>query len=630
MPELRWIQHCKPRLDTIMLEQKGLDLLADRFVKLVDAVTQKAPGYLYGQYKNSELLINKGLPDYLQANYEKCESIRTLIKRDSPTPLADVYVPPNFKTNQETFSAQEIADAIGANLQRTIVTGLAGSGKSVFLKSLFRKSIEDGHTYYPVYFELRSASPDSKAVLKEEIFKSIKTFAPGFTKQQFDFGLKRGSFYLMIDALDEAPIDRRGNISAEISEMARKYPSCPIVLTSRPDDDFHSWEGFTTAYLLPFSKEQCLEYVRKIDFDEAKKTEFLDALGEDLFERHIEFLSNPLLTAMMLLTYDEYGEIPARRHVFFEKCFQVLLREHDVSKGRYRREFHSGLDYTSLEAVLRYFCVVSYLERKFTFNRASALAFIGNALDSLGHESSSEDLLLDLTKSICILQQDGDYYEFVHRSFQEYFYSKFVVADREFTLQQKISEFLKIDDVIDMVIDMDRAYFESDFILPNVKRLNQLFNNTDALKKPDLILNKFFANSSFREKQNGDEKKLNGLSVSYTVSHEDSEYEARGLNLLVYKYLMRYHRNLFDQTKAKKSPSRDTILDVFGARDESSSKRHRGNIPLKFHNREKLIILGSGYFAQSLKVGLRELENRLEKMRVTRSKSLSARLKIKK
>jgi len=166
--------------------------------------------------------------------------------------------------------------------ERIIITGLAGSGKSVYLKSLFTQSIENGHTYYPIFFELRSLPQEGMKSLKEEIFQSVKAFAPNFTKKQFEFGLKYGHFYLIIDALDETPLSLKDTVSSEINDLARKYLKCPLVLTSRPSEDFVSWEGFSIARLQPFTLEKCVEYIDKIDFDEGKKREFLDVLKEGL------------------------------------------------------------------------------------------------------------------------------------------------------------------------------------------------------------------------------------------------------------------------------------------------------------------------------------------------------------
>ena len=299
--------------------------LANEFAKIIEALTQKAPGYAFSLYKNRELLLSKGLPSYLEANYHKCETVRTLIRRDAPVALDSIYVAPSFHMKRNVVTSEELIQAIGGELQPTVITGLAGSGKSVFLKRLFRKSIEDGHTFYPIFFELRSLASDADFSLQEVLFESVKKFAEGFTAGQFSFGLKRGSFFIIIDAFDESPVELRDRLSDEIVDFRRKYPRCPIVISSRPSEVFSTWEGFVEAKLQPFSKEQCISFISKIDFDAERKRQFKDALEADLFAKHKEFLSTHLLASMMLLPYDEYGEIPAKRHVFLKSVFKYCF-----------------------------------------------------------------------------------------------------------------------------------------------------------------------------------------------------------------------------------------------------------------------------------------------------------------
>ena len=37
-----------------------------------------------------------------------------------------------------------------------------------------------------------------------------------------------------------------------------------------------------------------------------------------------------------------------------------------------------------------------------------------------------------------LLLQDGNFFEFIHRSFQEYFFAKFIVNDRKLELENKL------------------------------------------------------------------------------------------------------------------------------------------------------------------------------------------------
>lgn len=171
--------------------------------------------------------------------------------------------------------------------------------------------------------------------------------------------------------------------------------------------------------MLPFDLEKVVDYISKLRFDEEKKKDFLTDLQEGLFEKNEDFLSNPLLSAMMLLTYDSFEEIPEKRHIFYSKCFDVLAREHDASKGRYKRELFSDLASDQLEMVFMFFCAISYVDRQFSFNDSQMIKYVGSAISSCGFETDVAAVIKDFRESISIVELVGLNYEFAYRSFPE-------------------------------------------------------------------------------------------------------------------------------------------------------------------------------------------------------------------
>ena len=59
--------------------------------------------------------------------------------------------------------------------------------------------------------------------------------------------------------------------------------------------------------------------------------------------KHESFASNPLLLNIMLLTYDNYADIPEKLHLFYSNAFETLYIKHDATKGGYKREFKTKL-----------------------------------------------------------------------------------------------------------------------------------------------------------------------------------------------------------------------------------------------------------------------------------------------
>lgn len=353
-----------------------------------------------------------------------------------------------------------------------------------------------------------------------EIFTSIHECCESFTRAQFNHGLKSGVFYFLLDGFDELNQEIREQVSDEITALARNHNKCALIVTSCPSDEFVSWEGFAEAKLLPFDLEKAVEYISKLRFDEDKKKGFLVDLEGGEFEKNKDFLSNPFLSAMMLLTYDLFGEILEKRHIFYAKCFDVLAREHDSSKGWYKRELFSDLAMDQIEKAFMYFCAFSYIERIFSFNDEQMERYVKEAIGTCGVEASTAEVIRDFRESISIIERVGLFYEFAHRSFQEYFYAKFVVSDRRLTLEQKIgwlTDSFASDDTIDMIADMDRTYFEDEFLLPNIKNLNQKLAKIDPDSNPAGILSKFYSRMHTSAHRSDDSEHLEHV-VYYTLA----------------------------------------------------------------------------------------------------------------
>lgn len=464
--------------------------------KFLIAMSKKATKYCVAKYKNLEMKLNKGLPEYIKANYQRCAYVRTLLQRDEPTELDKIYEPLQFKIDDDILEEDEIKLSIASNLHRTIISGYAGNGKTIFLKKIYKELIDNQVNFYPIFVELRNISSDTQTLL-DYIYESIKTYSDSFTQEQFTYGLEKGLFYFLIDGLDEVSDSQQSNIQEEIIKLTLKYPDCPFVVTSRPNE-FTTWENFYVAHLLPFDYRQCQSFIKKIDYVKERKTEFLEFLTEYKFAKHKEFLSNPLLASMMLLTFDEYGDIPAKRHIFYEKCFQVLIKEHDASKGRFLRPLKSKLSHENLEKVFMYFCAITYQKKKYRFSLQEIDKYIDLASQTLSSDKicKSNDIRYDFVHSVSLLLQDGSFFEFIHRSFQEYFFAKFIVNDRKLELENKLDNIdglfslIKLN-FIAMIEDMNHDYFETEYVLKKLKALNEYFESIDAEKEPEKIFNKF-------------------------------------------------------------------------------------------------------------------------------------------
>ena len=587
------------------LSNKGIDSFINNFVSFI---SKKAPEFCIAQYRKHEMKLNKGLPEYIKANYQRCAFVRTLLKRDRPTELDKIYEPLQFKIDDEILKEDEIKSSISTDLHRTIISGYAGNGKTIFLKKIYKELIDNQVNFYPIFVELRNISSDTQTLL-DYIYESIKTYSDSFTQEQFTYGLEKGLFYFLIDGLDEVSDSQQSNIQEEIIRLTLKYPDCPFVVTSRPNE-FTTWENFHVAHLLPFDYRQCQSFIKKIDYVEERKTDFLEFLTEDKFEEHEEFLSNPLLASMMLLTFDEYGDIPAKRHIFYEKCFQVLIKEHDASKGRFHRPLKSGLSHEELEKVFMYFCAITYQDQKYRFSLQEVDKYIDLASQTLGQDKicKGNDILYDFVHSVSLLLQDGSFFEFIHRSFQEYFFAKFIVNDRKYELENKLDN---IDDLflfttsnfIAMIEDMDHDYFEIDYVLKKLKVLNEYFESIDAENEPEKIFNKFTTTIIMTRSQRKD-KFILMIFAPYN-RFKNNEMLINSYILRKSKNFMNYAKKLYIDLSSHKVLKIHNEYDNFNIKLNMDEDKTIVNVIFD-SNRELLIEFNCTEYAQYIKKSLND------------------------
>ena len=109
----------------------------------------------------------------------------------------------------------------------------------------------------------------------------------------------------------------RNQFEQSLERFADRYTDNMFIISSRPSFGLSSFSRFTVLELQPFSKQQSLELVDKLEFrpDEPSiKENFKKQLDEKLWNTHQQFAENPLLLTIMLMTFEEFAEVPSKMH----------------------------------------------------------------------------------------------------------------------------------------------------------------------------------------------------------------------------------------------------------------------------------------------------------------------------
>jgi hypothetical protein len=299
----------------------------------------------------------------------------------------------------------------------------------------------------------------------------------------YEYALGVGAFVVLFDGFDEIDHASTAHFEKEIIAFTMKYGRNDTVVSSRPDERFAAWQEFVVLHLNPLDKDKTIELISKIEYDPVVKAKFIARLEEDLFDRHEGFLSNPLLATMMLLTFEQIADIPAKTHIFYEQAFETLFHRHDATKEVYARKRFTPLPIDEFRSILGAFALVTYMAERFSFSSEEAKKYLEEAFELEGTPRGvdlADGFLRDLLTSVCILQIDGAECQFSHRSFQEFFAADFLSrSDKRFATKiiQKLLARLVVDDILEMLKDMNPELVERHWVLPKLKTV---FKKLDA------------------------------------------------------------------------------------------------------------------------------------------------------
>jgi hypothetical protein len=210
----------------------------------------------------------------------------------------------------------------------------------------------------------------------------------------------------------------------------------------------------------------------------------------------------------MLMTFDQFAHIPDKIHIFYEQAFETLFFRHDASKqSAFRRKMYTDIAINDFKNCLSAISVSSYNKEKYLFTESEILDYIRTAMKFEKMDVDVRGYLRDLLESVCILQRDGLFITFSHRSFQEYFAASFIARSPSIPIAPLLDRFSDriSDSVIAMAFDMNRPLVERDWVLPKIKELMVELHEASRSSNIVLQMNVLYGDIIF-----GDFKDLDG------------------------------------------------------------------------------------------------------------------------
>ena len=318
--------------------------------------------YIYRTY-----LKASDFPDYVSNSQAKYAKLKTLLYTSeersfdeffvcntiSRVPSRNHYIPGSAMINNVTL------DELAKHSRNVLLVGMGGIGKSMMMRHLFLTSIREYSQsgIYQYWLSLREFGAENRDIFNL-IVDSVHRFDITFSAAHMHKLLTAGKCQILLDGLDEIRSNDLDYFHRQLDAIIDRYPENQYVMSTRRYSSFVELSRFTLMYILPFTDEQALQLIDRLEFcpEEPKlKQQFRDKLVSDYFESHREFVTNPLLLTLMLMNYHRFADVPEKKYLFYDQAYQTLLQRHDSDKLAYKRVFRSVNDPSDFTKVFREF-----------------------------------------------------------------------------------------------------------------------------------------------------------------------------------------------------------------------------------------------------------------------------------
>lgn len=423
-------------------------------------------------------------PDYAKILYKYTNAIKTYYHNGFIYMLGefkfnDFYIPPVLSPNASLRDYYLYFDWEEAqNRWRNIfdqdnilyVIGVPGSGKSLFLHNMINNyenmTFPYSQDYLIIYCDMKTfytnGGFNKKSIpdfLQESIINTVGMEKNEVTIDFIHYYLQIGRCIVLMDALDEVPRDHRMALHKKVvSFFKTTHPNNKVCITSRARG-FLPQEEIKVFYISELTEKDISNYLDKMialnKFKESDKDNFL-AQAQVLIEKH--FLTNFLTLSLMVNIYKAERELPENKIELYKKCFEY------IAKKRERENGGQNYDWEKLSILMKDSTFISLSTLAAPNNTGIARKDIEDMLMKQYHfkytdEATTEDAVrqfLDFCSSrtdLFVLADTDDKFKFFHRSFFEYFYSRYITQQGSVEeMYRLMSRFDEDSEVFELVI----------------------------------------------------------------------------------------------------------------------------------------------------------------------------------
>lgn len=443
--------------------------------KKIESLFTKTQGLIKSKIIKNKIDLKTIYEPYLIKSYEKYSKVKTIIYKVHPVFIYDFFECNKLKFKDQIIDVNKVQTLFAVS-NYTVIQGTGGIGKTTLMKHFFLNSVQETD-YVPIFVELKDYKNEQDSLINI-ITSNLKNLKLNIEDKHFEYSLEKGCYTFLFDGLDEVNGNLYNKIIEEINSFSEKYSENRYIVSTRPNESLILLQKFALLDTIEFSKEQSIRLIENLEFDEDVKNRFINGLNTYLYRKHKSFASNPLLLTIMLLTFENYAEIPDKIHVFYNNAFETLFFKHDATKSGYKREKKSELTFDQFKFVFSYLSFKLYANNIYEFTYEELKQYLATIKGEKNIDFDVSGFISDLINSVCMLYYEGYKLKYTHRSFQEFFSALYLKELSDEVQIQAVNylidngnEYLGKNQALNMLSDMATDRFHINILLPILKKI---------------------------------------------------------------------------------------------------------------------------------------------------------------
>ncbi len=396
------------------------------------------------------LIEDKELKDFIEPHIKRFEKTKNELLAQQSSQNNLQAISEQLFGHKETFQSFSSL-IIDKKSQRIILTGEAGSGKSVLLFKIIlefiNKFLKENNIQSITEQQEFSLPICLKAIdLKNENLNNFEEIVESFYSISKDNEIKT----IIIDGIDEVSTECRKNIKDKVEAyVTLKNINISIVFSSRTNFSIlDSFDEYLHYELMPYETKQAIEFIKNMVKEQSI---LVTNLEESLRELEGQIPFYPLALRLLVKVVEEHKEIPASITELYIRYIDILFGKHETTTEidklfdpTIKEEFFSSLAYH-----------VFFINNKVKVN----LHDFNNFVDEFSETHSfinKEEFIKDIYRISILKVEDEDVY-FSHKSFLDFFIAIYFKNNKD-DLEDE-DEFDKLFDLYSFVEQWEEVVF---------------------------------------------------------------------------------------------------------------------------------------------------------------------------